>query len=124
MNQPNPLQTHTQVQPHQTLSEVQAAASTLIDQVVALMRSRGIPQERIDIMLADNMIARTRTGSLADQRCTLNVFWQLQLGQFNNTTFRERFSLVEAGTEKDWIVLFERYVLNFIVDMQLPVAWK
>lgn len=124
----NPLQTHTQVQPAETnpnpnpWTDAAHTGSTLIDQVVALCTAQGMRQEKIELMLSDNMIARAQGGSLADQRCTLNVFWQVQLGQFGRTTFRERFSLISEGTEADWLKLFKQFVLPFIIDKDLPVA--
>jgi len=53
-------------------------------------------------------------------RPLLNVFWVVQLSSIPNNTMNARFSLINDGTDEDWLRLFKSEVAPVIISYGLP----
>lgn len=59
----------------------------------------------------------------AAQRIALNQYWHLQMGPFGRLAHQQRHKLVENGTTDDWLSLFSKGPVQFIIDNKLPVQF-
>lgn len=59
----------------------------------------------------------------AAQRVALNQYWQLQMGPFGRLAHPQRHKLIENGSVEDWLALFSKGPVQFIIDNKLPVSF-
>lgn len=57
------------------------------------------------------------------QRFHINQFWRRQLGNCQEDTMDARFCLVDQGSYRDWLSLFEAKVAPCIIRNNLPPAF-
>lgn len=56
------------------------------------------------------------------QRHLMNRYWALQLMSSTKPTTEERYCLIPNGTVEQWLDLFSKKVLPFVVENKLPVT--
>lgn len=108
----------------------QEGQPNLVDEISNMLRSVGLVQEADSCFLADIdiIIASTKTNSV--QRHIINRFFTLQLLAFEQghdavngrvcTTIEQRYHLIADGTDEEWLDLFKRGVLPFLIENRLP----
>lgn len=58
--------------------------------------------------------------SIEGQVREINYFWRTQIGLLEDNTLDVRRYLVDGIDDEQWLRLFERYVLQTVLDYQLP----
>lgn len=57
---------------------------------------------------------------IESQITLLNVFWRVQLGSLSHDTHKERSMLFDNVDAHTWLANFKKYVVNTVVNNQLP----
>lgn len=102
----------------------------LVNEISNLLTANGLVIENNECFLAhiDIKIAVDKVNSV--QRHIINRYFTLQLLAFEQshdqvngrlcTTINERYHLIADGTDEEWLELFKRGVLPFLIGNRLP----
>lgn len=96
----------------------------LIGAHLNVLRTYGVSQAKLDMVLSDAYVAAARGRSAYAQRQALNTFWSLQLAFFGERAMRYRSRLITHGTAADWLRHFNEGPALFIKEFDLPLQAK
>ena len=89
----------------------------LVEQITAMLVREGHPNPTAWHNHPNIVQAKQAAPKL--QRFLINRYWRMRLGQCESSTVAERFCLIEDGTDKEWLSLFDSGVLPAIVNYVL-----
>lgn len=98
----------------------QAFDIDMVQEVHNLLCRAGMHKKSQEVFLAHPWIKEAQTFVTEGQRFLLNRYWKLQLCQLPTDTSAERWCLVENGTIAEWLSLFEKKIIPFCLDNDLP----
>ncbi len=94
--------------------------------LVAMVRNKllgfGLHEAVQNSFDTNRFIIEAQNKPSAIQRHLLNRYWALQLMSSTKPTTEERYCLIPNGTVEQWLDLFEKKVLPFVVENKLPVS--
>ena len=90
----------------------------LIAAVTDLLRAAHHPAP--EQWLSDPAIASALGAGAKLQQFLINRYWRLQLGACESSTTAERYCLVDEGTPKDYLSIFEKALVPAILRERLP----
>lgn len=95
----------------------------LVDTVAELLIQNNCPQDRLnDYYYSNHYIHDARNLRPEAQRFLLNRYWNLQLLSINKSSIEERYCLISNGEFEDWLKLFSKVVIPFVIENNLPTA--
>lgn len=85
-----------------------------------LMERSGTCAGRFSLMFLQGQPKWVEGLPVESQIILLNVFWRVQLGSLNYDTSKERGMLFDGVDANIWLANFKKYVVNTVVNNQLP----
>lgn len=96
----------------------------LIGEVRKVLNDNGLGNQVKEVFDNDPRIIEAKDKVPEVQRHLLNKFWLPQLLNSSAPSQEERFCLIPNGEPKEWLHLFKEKIVPFVIEQQLPVAFK
>lgn len=94
----------------------------LIRSVRELLKLNGLEKNAREHYDTDARLTSLIDANPDAQRTALNRYWILQIYKAAQDGSEQRFCLTPGGTYEEWLSLFERKIVPFLVSNSLPTA--
>lgn len=109
-----------------TRDQTETTVGTMVSTINTMFIHAGMDPDKLRTFQSDPYVLAAQTLDWKQQRIYLNRYFGLQLSRHSvdtgDNTINERFSLIETGTQEDWLRIFEKTLLPYFLLKDLPSA--